>query len=210
MISIEQFTKDNKINKPLLFLGKGPSFSMRHEFVLSDYFTLACNHTIREMNADMCSVIDIDVLTDCADEIYNNCNYLLIPWHPHDPEVGYGASEKDLYDFAEEIPTLKKMINENRVVFYNLASSEDKHDDSRVYATAINSADTLFNMLVANGIDTVYSLGVDGGKSYSKEFSDITPLRNGRQSFDEQNPVIDAICAGSGAKFIRLQDSIES
>ena len=209
MISIDQFIGDNNINKPLLFLGKGPSFALKDKFLLNKFFTVAANHAIRSVKADICSVIDIDVVEDCADAIYNNCKYLLMPWHPHDPDLSFMASPKSVQDFCEQYPIIQKMIDEDRFIFYNLSTAEKQNKGSRVYASAINSADTLFNIFVGNGIDTMYSLGVDGGKSYSEHFSDLTPLRNRRNSFDEQNPVIDAICSGAGANFIRLQDRKE-
>ena len=209
MIGIEQFIEENNIDRPLLFLGKGPSFSIRHKFLLNKFFTIAANHAIKKVKADICAIIDVDVVGDCADEIYENCKYLMMPWHPHDVSFGYAASPKNLESFSHDIPVLKKMIDEGRVIFYNLSSAEEYNDESRIYATAINSADTLFHIFVANGIKTMHSLGVDGGKDYSEEFSDLTPLRNGRSSFDEQDPVIEAISSAADANFIRLQDKPE-
>ena len=129
----------------------------------------------------------------------------MMPWFPHDPEKGYAVSQENLEGLRKNHPLIDRMIEEGRMIIYNLSSSKEFNKSSKVYATAINSADTLFNMLVSNGVKVMYSLGVDGGTTYSEHFCDLVPLRNMRDSFDEQDPVIEAICKNAGAKFIKLQ-----
>lgn len=209
MISIEQFIRDGNVNRPLLFLGKGPSFEMRNKFLLSKFFTIASNHSIRSVKADICSAIDFDVVRTCINEIYQNAKYLMIPWHPHLPEAGYKASSESLIILSKSVPLLSRMIEESRVIIYNLSSAREHNDASKVYTTIINSGDTLFNVFVSNGIKTMYSLGVDGGRSYASDFKDLIPLENGRKSFDEQDPGIGRICKKTGAEFVRLQNKKE-
>ena len=68
MKPIEELLK--QINKPILLLGKGPSFEIRDKFLLPKFFTVTLNHAARAQESDLCSLIDIDVFDDCGEEIY--------------------------------------------------------------------------------------------------------------------------------------------
>jgi len=205
MRPIEDLFKEN--HRPPLLLGKGPTFDMRDKFLLPKFFTIALNHVAREVKADLCSIIDIDVFADCGEEIYKNSRHIAIPWHPHHK---FRASEKNLEYYLEKYPVLDVMDSEDRVFWYNLSTFPQRggkeKEGSKTYAGRINNGDTFYGICAANGAKTVYGLGIDGGKGYSSAFKDLTPLTNGRASFDDQNPYFKKISRMHNSEFIRLGD----
>lgn len=171
--------------KPWLMIGKGPSFKKISNVEPDEYFVCTLNHTIREVKADIAHIIDIEVITDCDEEIYKNARYLVVPYHPH---VKCSRSNKTINDFVNEIPILKKIEEEGRLVWYNLSSSK-QHGDSPIIEAKFFSAEAALNILAACGVQTVRSLGIDGGSQYSQAFNDLndkTLLANGHESFDRQ------------------------
>src|SRR4051812_21984024 len=70
-------------SKPWLILGKGPSFSKIKECDLNNYNIISLNHVVRELKVNVAHIIDFDVVVDCANEILNNSQYLVMPWFPH-------------------------------------------------------------------------------------------------------------------------------
>jgi hypothetical protein len=201
MKPIEEYLQT--INKPILLAGKGPTFKLKDKILLSKYSIIAFNHAITNIKADACSIIDIDVVGDLGDVLYDNAKVVLLPWHPH---VDFKATDKTLEDFIGEYDVLKRLDSEGRLYYFNLSSTVDINPGSRVYPAIINSGDTIYNILAANGTKTVYTIGIDGGNTYSDEFAHIIPLQNGRDSFDDQNPHIERTSKQYNSEFIRLGD----
>jgi hypothetical protein len=173
-------------DKPWLLLGKGPSFSKITQIDPAQYRVCTLNHVIREIPADIAHIIDLDVVCDCADAIERNARALVMPYHPH---VNNRPSDKSLTDFASEIPVLRKLAAERRLVWYNAATSKKRHGDSPVIDVKFFSAEAALNLLATIGVRTVRSLGIDGGARYSSAFDDLndtTRLANGQDSFDKQ------------------------
>ena len=191
--------------KPWLILGKGPTFSEFKNVDASEYNTLSLNHVVRQTKVDVAHMIDADVAEDCADELYNNCQYLVMPWHPH---VKNDPTSKTLADFVAEIPVLKKLDEENRLVWYNLSSAKPK-DNSPTIQAKFFSAEAALNILGQAGVKKVRSLGVDGGRGYSGAFADLetkTMLANGHGSFDNQTAEINAISKKWGIDYAPLSE----
>ena len=107
------------INKDPLLIGKGPSFNYIEKILLSKYTTIALNHVVENTKCDAVSIIDIDVVRDCPDAIYNNAKSIIIPWHPHDKNNNYKPCNKNILDYANEIDVIDKMIKEGRLYAYN-------------------------------------------------------------------------------------------
>src|SRR4051812_33898566 len=84
-----------------LIVGKGPSFAGRAEFDLDQYRIVALNHTIRELQAEVASAIDLDVVRDCAEAIKANARFLLMPRYPH---IEGKATDRPLESFFDEVP----------------------------------------------------------------------------------------------------------
>lgn len=201
MKPIEEYLQT--VTKPNLLVGKGPTFKLKDKILLSKYHIIAFNHALTDIEADVCSIIDIDVVDDLGDTLYNNAKIVMLPWHPH---VKFKATDKTLEDFVDEYDVLRKLDSEGRLYWFNLSSSTSSNPGGRLYPAIINSGDTIYNILAVNGSKKVYSIGIDGGRSYSEEFAHITPLRNGRESFDEQDEPIRRTSSQFGSELIRLGD----
>ncbi|MBC8416860.1 hypothetical protein H8E06_00840 [bacterium] len=203
MKHIEEYLKSS--DKPVLFVGKGPSFDLKDKILLSKYNVIALNHSLEKLDgADMCNIIDIDVVDDLGEQLYEKAKNVSLPFCPH---VKWKATSKTLPEFIKEYDVLQRLENEGRLYFYNLSSGPVRHDAGILYPACINSGDTLYNIVgQTKPREKVYSIGVDGGSNYSEEFSHITPLRNGRASFDDQDPYIEKFSAQNSTEFIRLRD----
>jgi hypothetical protein len=195
----------NTVEKPILLLGKGPTFSERDKFLLPKFFTVTLNHAAREQESDLCSIIDIDVFQTCGEEIYKNSKSLVLPWHPHE---GFRASTKNLEDWLKEIPLLQKINQEGRLYWYNLSTYKQRRgqlkEGSKTYPGRVNNGDTFYGVCAINGFKKIYSLGIDGGTSYASEFNDLKPFTNGQKTFDAQMPLFSKISKQNGSKLIPL------
>ena len=212
------------LNRPPLLIGKGPSFSLIEEISLEHWTTIALNHAIRETKADLCNIIDIDVVEDLGEVLYEKAEKVCLPFFPH---VNFNATGEPLHDFVEKHSALKKMEEEGRLYTYHLDYSKPVswkgikvlQDFGKgfplgyptplttgAYRVRLNNGDTFFGILAANGFKVVHSVGVDGGQSYNKSFSDLTPLTNGRASFDDQDPSFEEIKNATGCKLVRISE----
>jgi len=177
--------KFSPASKPWLVLGKGPTFHKVKAVDQTQYHICSLNHVVRELPVTLAHIIDIDVVADCANEIDQNARFLVLPYRPH---FRNSPCEKTIEDCIRELPILKKLNNEGRLIWYNLSSSAPR-EGSPVIKAKYFSAEAALNLLVACGVRVVRSLGVDGGRTYSKAFDDLsgkTLLANGHQSFDRQ------------------------
>lgn len=171
--------------KPWLLLGKGPTFALRDQYDLTGFFTVAINHAISEMQADICSAVNDSIFADCGEAIYGNSRYLLTPRYPHSLS---GSGERLLEAYYADFPFLEKMASEGRLVWYNV-SSDPIIPGSPVVRNGPFSSCILFNLLGMMGVHTIRSLGIDGGAAYSSAFAAIagrTKLANGMPSYDVQ------------------------
>lgn len=171
--------------KPWLLLGKGPTFSLRHQYDLGPYTLVAINHAIWEVKADICSAVNYDILADCGDAIYENARYLLTPRYPH---AISGVGPCLLETYFDEFPVLPRMAAEGRLVWYNL-SSDPVIPGSPVVRNGPFSSCILFNLLGMMGVRKIRTLGIDGGVSYGNAFKHIaerTLLANGMSTYDKQ------------------------
>jgi hypothetical protein len=172
--------------KDWLILGKGPSYSQIKHFNLNDYYTFSLNHVVREHPVDVAHIIDIDVVEDCKTAIVNNARFLIVPFFPH---VKQKPTKTNIYKFAEQMPVLKSLRDQKRLIWYNLSSSKKQVDSSPTISAEFFSAEAAVNILAECGIKTVRSLGVDGGSSYAPNYKDLnskTLLANKHDSFDRQ------------------------
>ncbi len=171
--------------KPWLLLGKGPTFSQHRFQNLADYHTIAINHVIREIHADIASVVDIGIIADCGEVIDANARFLLMPRRPYDTQ---GLQSRYLEDYFDVLPILRKLSEEGRLLWYNLGG-EHCEAGARIVPPGAFSAETLVSLLALAGARAIRTLGVDGGRHYDCTFEDIaaqTCLQNGQESFDVQ------------------------
>lgn len=169
---------------PVAVCGKGPSFELRDQIDLSGCQTISLNHTVREMPVDFASIIDIDVVEDCADCLLQNARWLLMPEVPH---VNCRPTALRLDDFVRTMPVLQQFAMQKRLFSYPLWSDRSQNQVRPVQGTF--SGSVIVNLLGRLGVKDVRLLGVDGGTSYSATFSDLkdrTLFKNEHNSFDIQ------------------------
>lgn len=192
------------LSKPWVILGKGPSFSKRHQYDLNQYHTLALNHAVREQSVTLAHAIDLDVVEACAEAIEGDALALVMPWMPH---VNNAPGTENLEQMLARVPLLRRLDEQGRLLWYNLSSAPSRREGSPVVAVRWFSAEAALNLLAQAGVRRVRSLGIDGGASYSKEFDDLsekTLLANGHESFDRQFAEIAKIIARTGIDYAPL------
>jgi hypothetical protein len=186
--------------KPWLILGKGPTFSRRDDFDLTAFNLLALNDVVRELEVDIAHAIDVDVAARNADALRSNARWLIMPRRPH---LDFRPAPRLLEEFFDEIPVLRELSEQGRLVWYNLSNSKPV-GDAPVIGARFFSAEAALNVLGEVGVKRVRSLGVDGGRGYSPAFQDLegtTMLANTRTSFDEQFAEIERIVARHGMDY---------
>ena len=178
--------RESLVARPWLMLGKGPSFGLLANYDVDHFETLSLNHVVRERPVTVAHLIDIDVVTVCGDAILNNARVLVMPWYPHvDNRVG----DKSLENWITQIPVLKQLDDQGRLLWYDLSTSKVPHGNGPIVMAQYFSAEAALSLLAQSGVASVRSLGVDGGSAYGSAFIDIeasTKLNNGHQSFDLQ------------------------
>jgi len=198
--SFFEWYKSGKVDsaKTWLILGKGPSYSKRHAYNLSEFNLLSLNHVVREQPVAVAHIIDYDVVNACADTLEQHAGVLVMPWVPH-VELKRGdfrRGERNLSELLAENETLQRMDRQGRLLWYNLQvpdyypqAKERLHLDSPPVTARYFSAEAAVNLLVQAGARRIRTLGVDGGTTYSRTFDDLkdtTLLKGPHQSFDKQ------------------------
>ena len=138
-------------SKPWLIIGKGPSFQKVREIDLSDYHVCSLNHVVREFPVTLAHIIDFDVVLDCGEQIYRNAAFLAMPYRPH---FKNSPGSRTLADLTAEDPILNAMNRENRLIWYNLASSPPQ-GDSPVIKAVYFSSEAALNLLVTAGATVI-------------------------------------------------------
>lgn len=173
-------------DRPWLVIGKGPTFDRRGEFDLGQYRLLGINHVPRDLPVEVSHIIDIDVIVDCGDAIEKNARFVVLPWMPH---VKNAVGNTTLAQYCQDIPVLRRMDAEGRVLWYDLVTAPVKHDGRRSVDATFFSAEAAISLLANSGAKKIRTLGVDGGDAYSGAFDDlrnVTRLNNGHTSYDLQ------------------------
>ncbi len=187
-----------------LILGKGPTLQKLHEFDVREYRTLTLNHVVNEVEAEVASAIDIDVVAECRESIYRNARFLLMPRYPH---VKFTPTDRPIESYFDELPVLRKLSDEGRLVWYNLATGKVAPGSPHIPKGTF-SAEVIVAMLTLMGVRSIRTLGVDGGTAYSSRFDEKTRLANKHQSFDVQWPGIASMVRQHGVDYAPLTTEI--
>jgi hypothetical protein len=177
--------------KPWLLLGKGPTFSRRGEFPLRDYNLMGLNNVVTHQKVDVAHIIDVDVVEKFADALRENCRFLVMARRPH---VQFMPAERLLEDYLSDLPVLRELEEEGRLVWYNAATSAPVGNSPQI-GVRFFSSEAAMNILGELGVKKVRTLGIDGGKQYGAEFKDLPELENGLPSFDAQFRELEDIAA---------------
>lgn len=172
-------------SKPWILLGKGPSFDKVREIDTTPFFTCSLNHVVRELPVTLAHFIDIEAVLDCKDVLQAHAQFVVLPFYPH---VQCKVTRKTLPEFIDEIPELRALAEQGRVLWYNLDSGRAQSGAPVVKAGHF-SAEAALEVLAMCGAKEVRSIGVDGGSRYSEAFSDLndrTLLANGHADFNRQ------------------------
>lgn len=188
-------------NKPYLVLGKGPSFDKVININLADYITIGLNHVCQKMVVDFGHFIDIDCLSH---NFIKNCTKIICPVRPH---IYCKVDNKYLTTYflqpyeSDFGPHLYK-----KVYCYNLSTykGEPFVGLGCIIKVKYFSAEAVFRLLALSGINEIYTLGIDGGVTYSHYFKDLTPLQNGRKTFNDQFDELEEIVKKWNLKWVRL------
>jgi hypothetical protein len=183
--------------RPWLLLGKGPTFSRRHEFPLGDYNLMGLNDVVAEQQVDVEHIIDVDVVEKCAGALRENCRFLVMARRPH---VQFKAADRLLEDYFDDLPVLRELDEQGRLVWYN-ADTSPPVGDSRSIGVSFFSSEAAMNILGEMGVKKVRTLGIDGGTKYGDEFKDLPELQNSLPSFDAQFRQLEDIVATWGIDY---------
>lgn len=190
--------------RPWLMLGKGPSFGRLSDFDVSGFEKLSLNHVVRELPVTVAHIIDVDVVSECADALRSNAQKIVMPWQPH---RNNWVASPTLLDWINEIPVLAELRGQGRLLWYNLSTGKAPRPGSPIVSARYFSAEAALCLLGEAGVGKVWSLGVDGGSSYSATFNDIaerTKLSNGWQNFDRQFEEFPRIMMRTGVDYAPL------
>jgi len=175
-------------NRAWLILGKGPTFERLIDINTNSYYLFGLNDTVNYVYCTIGHFIDLDVILRLKGY---DCEYLVVPWHPH---VNNSPTNRTLKDWIKENKYLEHYENNGRLFTYNLSTWKQDHlEGYPVIKTRYFSAEAAFRILILKKIKTIYSLGIDGGIEYAREFKRLNPLTNGRKSFDDQFKEINKI-----------------
>lgn len=178
----------DKLQSPWLMLGKGPSFSKKEKYDIHAYEILTLNDAIRETpKASIAHFIDIEAFERNANYVLRNAKFVVMPWYPH---VNNALGKRTLQEYIHGNEVLRQLANEERLLYYELNKKmRDTHSLHPSVTAIFFSAEAAFSILASAGVKKIRSLGIDGGDSYSIEFSDLendTCLSNGQKDFNSQ------------------------
>ena len=200
----EWFASDTKNKqKPWLILGKGPTYSLKEQYDLSQFNILALNHVVRDQKVRLSHAIDFDVVESCIDTIIENAEFLVVPFYPH---INNSPSQHSIEELIKENEKLLGLSNSGRLLWYykspfDVGTKEALEKRTRqlmleelengfpIVPVHYFSAEAGVNLLAMAGITKIRTLGIDGGTSYSNKFDDIkdkTLLANGQKTFSLQ------------------------
>lgn len=171
-------------DRPALVVGKGPSVDRIKELDLPRYRVFTLNHAIKIVEvADGAHFVDMEALSDCAESVAEKAKYLFMPYKPH-----VNMTEgKEISLYMAWNAHLSNLSRSERLVTYNKVAVQPEKAGKDISCLYF-SVEALFGVLGVLGFKTVHTIGVDGGTSYGKAFSHMTPLTNGRKSFDDSFP----------------------
>jgi hypothetical protein len=176
-----------------LMLGKGPSFSSAMQLEFLHQRILCLNHTVAALwtlkrgayqpGRTVVHAVDLEVVADCAEAILAGARYLLMPWLPN---RAFRRGERTLDELSADNVVLRRLAGENRLLWYNRAGSRTERPGSPAIEIQYFSAEGALGVLAHAGVKVVTTAGIDGGRTYAREFAHLAPLQNGRPTFDDQ------------------------
>ena len=189
-------------DRPWLILGKGPSIDRLGSLRMEEYNILSMNHVIQAVpHVEIAHFIDIEAFSACQLYVVAKAEWLIMPTRPHVNST-IGPPIKDHFDGN---PGLELVEGERRLVTYIKEPRQPEYKSPYAIAVRYFSFEAALCILGELGVRDVKTLGVDGGTAYGTAFSSLTPLENGRKSFDIQFEAAREIAAYYKLSFERIK-----
>lgn len=187
-------------DRPWLIAGMGPTFSRWRDFDLSKYNILGLNKVCREIEVEICHIIDFYIVEKIGKHILKNARKLVMPYYPH---FGYRPNHRlTLWNLALTRPITKLMQEEGRLYGYNLSTTTFRYGKSPIIRARYFSAEAAVGLLAHLGVRKIRTLGVDGGTKRAGEFQDHGPVDP--RGFDLQWRTINSVIETFGLDFSAL------
>lgn len=181
MKSVVDYVREMTREQPRrwLVVGKGPSADYICRVDTARYHVLTLNHACRIVTPAVAHFVDAEAVEDCLPRLREDRFAIAVPWHPH---VHFKAGEKTAveYPWADEFSRCLMGYNATT------AGKLPRHPTLPMIGLRYFSAVAAFNVLVAAGVRSIHSIGVDGGTGYAEAFDKKTRLANGQKTFDVQ------------------------
>ena len=185
---------------PWLVVGKGPTFStladswwwrkpsmfLNHSATMAEKVGLRYSRDMAYMHA-----VDLEPVLDCAQGVLSCCYGLVMPWMPNQ---GLKRGRDTLDDLINQYGLFALLAEQGRLFAYNRSGAASVNPTLATVGVRYFSAEGAFGALALAGVRHVRVAGIDGGKSYAPEFK-MTPLSNGRATFDDQLKELEAVFA---------------
>ena len=159
--------------RPWLIIGMGPTFSLIKDYDISAYNLLGINKVVREMPVDLCQIIDFYILEKVRSQLLTNSKFLVMPYFPHFKFRPW--LEKNLNCLSKSDNLLSQLITNNRLLAFNLSTAGVKLSTTPSVKARFFSAECAVSLLANLGVKDIKLIGVDGGTTRAKEFSDHGP-----------------------------------
>ena len=182
--------------KPWLIVGKGPTFKKIYK-IQKDFNIFGLNHVAKIIDCDITHFIDIDVLDL---DIIKHSKILLCPWHLHENSkimwktLPYHINNESFFSIADKKLYWYNCSTWKKSHYYPYYAPLQRVHVSDTIKVQFFSAEAAFQILGMLGVKKVYSLGIDGGVNYAKDFVKLllAPFKNTRKTFDDQFQMIEA------------------
>ena len=196
-----------------LIIGKGPTSDLLPKVDVSQFVTVTLNHACKLLHAGLAHFTDLEALDQCEQILSaRNCN-VCMPWHPH---IGMKPACSTLLNFATPGNTvhrsvLSRSLGNGMLFSYNSTVAQKLSKNPKLSTVRVRyfSSVAVFNIVAAAGVKEIHTLGVDGGTKYGSAFQELTPLENGRESFDVQAQEIALTCKAVGCRHINLKEVLQ-
>jgi len=200
----DDWIKSNEYDKkPFLMMGKGPSLELENKIDRSKYISLGLNHLPETYKVEVAHAIDCEVLDEAGTALVKNAEYLVMPWYPNHK---FKPHTKNLEELCKENAILDRFRKAGRLLTYNRMHCPPCPLGGKPINLIFFSGDSVFQLLSVLGEPVIYSIGIDGGSTYDKQFDHLKPLENGRNDFNDQFRVIDQVSQMVGSKMVRIAD----
>lgn len=185
-----------------LVVGKGPTADYICRVDTTRYHVLTLNHACRVVRPAVAHFVDAEAVEDCLPHLRQGLFAVAAPWHPHRHHKAH-ADTLAQYPWAGEFGDLLLSYNATT------ANTLPRNPALPVIRLRYFSAVAAFNILVAAGVRSVHSIGVDGGTGYAEAFDKRTRLANGRSSFDVQFGEINQTLKKNKVHWHRLDETTD-